>query len=117
MMPWPRSVQELVRRGASELGMASATDPRAGDLRHVALNFRAALQAIYAVLAGNGIAILRDAVVADDLAAGNLVKAIDLALPGYDFYPVYSADHARRNRNAGHSSITSCDQWPSRKAA
>jgi len=35
-------------------------------------------------------------VVADDLAAGNLVKVLDLALPGYGFYPVYSSDHPRR---------------------
>ena len=50
------------------------------------------MQAIDAVLAGDGIAILS----ADNLAAGTLVKVLDLALPGYGFYPVYSSDHPRR---------------------
>jgi LysR family transcriptional regulator, glycine cleavage system transcriptional activator len=76
--------------------MASATDPRAQDLGQVALSFREEVHAIDAVLAGGGIAILSDVVVADDLAAGNLVKVLDLALPGYGFYPVYSPDHPRR---------------------
>ena len=61
-----------------------------------ALSFREEAHAIDAVLAGAGIAILSDVVVADDLAAGNLVKVLDLALPGYGFYPVYSPDHPRR---------------------
>ncbi len=76
--------------------MASAADPRAHDLGSAALSFREESHAIDAVLAGDGIAILSDVVVADDLAAGNLVKVLDLALPGYGFYPVYSPDHPRR---------------------
>jgi len=76
--------------------MASASDPRAHDLGGVALSFREELHAIDAVFAGEGIAILSDVVVADELAAGNLVKALDLALPGYGFYPVYLPDHPRR---------------------
>jgi LysR family transcriptional regulator, glycine cleavage system transcriptional activator len=77
--------------------MAAATDPRAGDLGEAVLSFREELHAIDAVLAGQGVAILSDVVVADDLAAGNLVKALDLALPGHGFYPVYSPDHPRRD--------------------
>jgi LysR family glycine cleavage system transcriptional activator len=76
--------------------MASSIDPRAHDLGGVALSFREELHAIDAVLAGDGIAILSDVVVADDLAAGTLVKVLDLALPGYGFYPVYSSDHPSR---------------------
>jgi LysR family glycine cleavage system transcriptional activator len=76
--------------------MALATDPRAHDLGSAALSFREESHAIDAVLAGDGIAILSDVVVADDLAAGNLIKVLDLALPGYGFYPVYSSDHPRR---------------------
>lgn len=62
----------------------------------MAVSFREELHAIDAVLAGDGIAILRDVVVADDLAAGNLVKVLAFALPGYGFYPIYSADHPGR---------------------
>jgi LysR family glycine cleavage system transcriptional activator len=76
--------------------MATATDSRAQDLGDIALSFREESHAIDAVLAGDGVAILSDIVVADDLAAGNLVKVLDLALPGYGFYPVYSPDHPRR---------------------
>jgi len=76
--------------------MASVADPRAHDLKDVALSFREEAHAIDAVLAGEGIAILSDIVVADDLAAGTLVKVLDLGLPGYGFYPVYSPDHPRR---------------------
>ena len=34
--------------------------------------------------------------VADDLASGALVKALDIGLPGFGFYPVYEPDHPRR---------------------
>jgi LysR family glycine cleavage system transcriptional activator len=61
-----------------------------------ALSFREELHAVEAVLAGQGIALCSDIVVADELAAGTLVKALDLSLPGYGFYPLYRADHPRR---------------------
>lgn len=75
--------------------MASAAGPRARSCR-IALSFREELHAIEAVLAGQGIALCSDIVVADDLASGTLVKAFDLALPGYGFYPLYAFDHPRR---------------------
>jgi LysR family glycine cleavage system transcriptional activator len=73
--------------------MASATDPGARQGCQIALSFREELHAIEAVLAGQGIALCSDVVVADDLSSGTLVKALDLALPGYGYYPVYSVDH------------------------
>ena len=36
------------------------------------------------------------AVVADDIASGALIKAFDLSLPGYGYYPVYASNHPRR---------------------
>jgi LysR family glycine cleavage system transcriptional activator len=76
--------------------MASATDPRAREGCQIALSFREELHAIEAVLAGHGIALCSDVVVADDLASGALVKVLDLALPGYGYYPVYAVDHPHR---------------------
>jgi LysR family glycine cleavage system transcriptional activator len=76
--------------------MASVSDPRARQGSQVALSFREELHAIEAVLAGQGIALCGDVVVADDLASGALVKALDLALPGYGFYPVYAPNHPRQ---------------------
>ena len=76
--------------------MASVSDPRAGNTCQIALSFREELHAIEAVLAGQGIALCSDIVVADDLASGALAKALDLALPGYGYYPVYASNHPRR---------------------
>jgi LysR family transcriptional regulator, glycine cleavage system transcriptional activator len=75
--------------------MASADDPRARQGCEIALSFREELHAIEAALAGQGIALCSDVIVADDLASGSLVKALDLALPGYGFYPVYATSHPR----------------------
>jgi LysR family glycine cleavage system transcriptional activator len=72
-----------------------ASGSRARPCR-IALSFREELHAIEAVLAGQGIALCSDIVVADDLASGTLVKAFNLALPGYGFYPLYAFDHPRR---------------------
>jgi LysR family transcriptional regulator, glycine cleavage system transcriptional activator len=77
--------------------LASVSDPRARQRWQIALSFREELHAIEAVLAGQGIALCSDVIVADDLASGALVKATDLALPGYGFYPVYAPDHPRRD--------------------
>jgi DNA-binding transcriptional LysR family regulator len=70
LVPWERWFE-----------MASATDPRAREGCQIALSFREELHAIEAVLAGHGIALCSDVVVADDLASGALVKVLDLALP------------------------------------
>jgi len=77
--------------------IASVAYPRAGQGCQIALSFREELHAIEAVLAGQGIALCSDVVVADDLARGALVKALDLALPGYGYYPVYAPNHPRRS--------------------
>jgi LysR family transcriptional regulator, glycine cleavage system transcriptional activator len=76
--------------------MASAGDPRARHGCQIALSFREELHAIEAVLAGQGVALCSDVIVADDLASGALVKVFDLALPGYGFYPVYAPGHPCR---------------------
>ena len=63
------------------------------DMQH--LSFREELHAIEAVIAGQGIGVFSDVLVAQELAAGTLVKAFDLSLPGYCFYVVRRRDHAR----------------------
>ena len=76
--------------------IASESDPQAPQGCQIALSFREELHAIEAVLAGQGMALCGDVVVADDLASGALVKPFDLALPGYGFYPVYPPNHPRQ---------------------
>ncbi len=67
--------------------------PELAEMEH--LSFREELHAIEAVLAGQGIGLLSDVLVASDLASGALVKALDLSLSGYRFYVVRRANHAR----------------------
>jgi LysR family glycine cleavage system transcriptional activator len=63
------------------------------DMEH--LSFREELHAIEAVIAGQGIGLLSDVLVASELASGALVKASDLALSGYRFFIVRRAHHSR----------------------
>ena len=59
------------------------------------LSFREELHAIEAVIAGQGIGIFSDVLVARELAAGTLVRPFDLCLPGYRFYLVRTPGHPR----------------------
>jgi LysR family glycine cleavage system transcriptional activator len=59
------------------------------------LSFREELHAIEAVIAGQGIGIFSDVLVGPELAAGTLVRAFDLSLPGYRFYVVRAPGHPR----------------------
>ena len=67
--------------------------PEFKDMDH--LSFREELHAIEAVIAGQGIGIFSNVLVAHELAAGTLVKAFDLSLPGYRFYVVGAHGHPR----------------------
>jgi LysR family glycine cleavage system transcriptional activator len=67
--------------------------PEFSDMQH--LSFREELHAIEAVVAGQGIGLFSDVLVASELASGALVKAFDLSLPGYRFYVVRRTDHPR----------------------
>jgi LysR family glycine cleavage system transcriptional activator len=67
--------------------------PEFKDMDH--LSFREELHAIEAVIAGQGIGIFSNVLVAHELAAGTLVKAFDLSLPGYRFYVVRTPGHPR----------------------
>lgn len=67
--------------------------PEFKDMDH--LSFREELHAIEAVIAGQGIGIFSNVLVAHELAAGRLVKAFNLSLPGYRFYLVRTPGHPR----------------------
>lgn len=76
---------------------AHAVDPETpAAIPMGALSFREELHAIEAVLAGQGVAILSDVLVARELTSGALVKALDLPLPGFGFYFVHVPDHPRQ---------------------
>jgi|SRR5581483_7555682 len=63
------------------------------EMQH--LSFREELHAIEAVVAGQGIGIFSDALVAQELASGILAKAFELSLRGYGFYVVRRTGHPR----------------------
>jgi LysR family glycine cleavage system transcriptional activator len=67
--------------------------PELKDMEH--LSFREELHAIEAVIAGQGVGIFSDVLVAKELAAGTLVKAFAVSLPGYHFHLVRPSDHPR----------------------
>lgn len=67
--------------------------PDLAEMQH--LSFREELHAIEAVVAGQGIGLFSDALVASELAAGTLVKASNLSLPGYRYYVVRRPGHPR----------------------
>jgi LysR family glycine cleavage system transcriptional activator len=67
--------------------------PTYKDMQH--LSFREELHAIEAVIAGQGVGLFSDVLVARELDNGTLVKPFDLSLPGYSFYLVRRPDHPR----------------------
>jgi LysR family glycine cleavage system transcriptional activator len=78
------------------LGVARARWRDVPELRDVDhLSFREELHAIEAVIAGQGIGIFSNVLVAPELAAGTLVKAFNLSLPGYRFFAVRLPHHPR----------------------
>lgn len=76
---------------------ARAVDPELPVISEVEeMNFREELHAIEAVIAGQGISILSDVIVARELASGVLVKALDLPISGLTFYLVHIPGHPRQ---------------------
>jgi LysR family transcriptional regulator, glycine cleavage system transcriptional activator len=59
------------------------------------LSFREELHAIEAAIAGQGIAICSDVLIAPELASGALVPVSRITLPGYGFYAVHRANHPK----------------------
>jgi LysR family transcriptional regulator, glycine cleavage system transcriptional activator len=76
---------------------ARTVDPKLPDLREVwAFRFSEELHALDAVIAGQGIAICGDIVLADALRDETLCRAHELTLPGLGFYLTHLPDTPRR---------------------
>jgi len=92
---WP----PFVPRAATWQRWLSAAQRRWRDVPDLSemdhLNFREELHAIDAVLAGQGIGMISDLLVGDELKTGALIRAIDLKLSGFGFYLVRSSGHPR----------------------
>jgi LysR family transcriptional regulator, glycine cleavage system transcriptional activator len=78
------------------LAIARKRWPEMPELKEVDhLSFREELHAIEAVIAGQGIGLFSNVLVAPELKAGTLVKAFDVSLPGYRYYLVHQPNHPR----------------------
>jgi LysR family transcriptional regulator, glycine cleavage system transcriptional activator len=66
---------------------------------------------IEAIVAGQGLGLCSDVLVARELRDGRLVRVSDIVLPGYGFYFVYRAEHPRRR------SLEALLGWMQRQAA
>jgi LysR family transcriptional regulator, glycine cleavage system transcriptional activator len=75
--------------------------PELHEMDH--LSFREELHAIEAVIAGQGIGICSDELIAPELSSGTLVKVFDVRLPGYGFYLIHLPDHPRQKTIAAFS--------------
>ncbi|MCA6122908.1 LysR family transcriptional regulator [Bradyrhizobium sp. WSM 1704] len=84
---WERWIQAACRRGNGTATPAAVPG----------LTFREELHAIEAAIAGQGIAICSDILVAPELADGRLVAVSRTTLPGYGFYIVHRPDHPKRD--------------------
>lgn len=67
-----------------------------GTVRPPELKFHEEHHGIEAIVAGQGVGLCSDVLVARELRDGRLVRISDIALPGYGFYFVYRAEHPRR---------------------
>jgi LysR family glycine cleavage system transcriptional activator len=61
------------------------------------LSFREDIHAIEAVIAGQGIGVFSDALIADELKSGALVQATDSSIEGWGYYILYQPDHPRKS--------------------
>jgi LysR family transcriptional regulator, glycine cleavage system transcriptional activator len=74
---------------------ACAGAPEAAQIVSSGPLFREELHAIDAMLHGQGIGMTSDILAERELARGDLVKLLDMPLPGFGFYLSYRSDHPR----------------------
>lgn len=67
-----------------------------GTVRPPHLRFEEEHHGIEAIVAGQGLGLCSDVLVARELRDGRLQRVSDIVLPGYGFYFVYRAEHPRR---------------------
>jgi LysR family glycine cleavage system transcriptional activator len=79
------------------LAMAREVNPNFSSVgEQGVLSFDEELNAIDAMITGQGIGICSDVLIRSELEAGSLVKLADFAMPGLGFYLVYAPHHPRQ---------------------
>jgi LysR family glycine cleavage system transcriptional activator len=76
------------------------------DMAANGLTFTEELHAIDSVIAGQGVGLFSDVLVAHELATGELVRLLDFSLSGFSFYIAHTPDHPRQ------TVIDAFAEWP-----
>lgn len=82
-----------------------------GTVQPPHLKFHEEHHGIEAIVAGQGLGLCSDVLVARELRDGRLLRVSDIVLPGYGFYVVYRAEHPRRG------AVEALVRWMQRQAA
>ncbi|MBL0115319.1 MAG: LysR family transcriptional regulator [Sphingomonadales bacterium] len=93
---WPLTDAEAPTWRRWENAARAAGHPISRTVRPPQLKFHEEHHGIEAIVAGRGLGLCSDVLVARELDDGRLVQISDIVLPGYGFYFVYRADHPRR---------------------
>lgn len=94
-----------------EAAARAAGHPLKGAVRPPQLKFHEEHHGIEAIVAGQGLGLCSDVLVARELRDGRLLRISDIVLPGYGFYFIYRGEHPRRG------ALEALLRWMQRQAA
>ncbi len=92
---WPDADADAPRWQRWEREAKAAGEPAQDLASRVSLRFEEELHSIEAVIAGHGLAICSDILIAPELASGKLLRLSAVTLPGYGFYLVHRRQHPK----------------------
>jgi LysR family glycine cleavage system transcriptional activator len=95
-MGWPLTDAEAPTWRRWESAARAAGHRINGAVLPAQLKFHEEHHGIEAVIAGQGLGLCSDVLVARELSEGRLLQVSDIVLPGYSFWFVYRAEHPRR---------------------
>lgn len=93
---WPLTDGDAPTWRRWEAEAREAGNQISGTVRPPHLKFQEEHHGIEAIVAGQGLGLCSDVLVARELCDGRLLRVSDIVLPGYGFYFVFRADHPRR---------------------
>ena len=108
---WPLTDEEAPTWRRWENAARAAAHPISRTVRPPQLKFHEEHHGIEAIVAGRGLGLCSDVLIARELGDGRLAQISEIVLPGYGFYFVYRADHPRRR------SLETLLRWMQREAS
>lgn len=108
---WPLTDKEAPTWRRWESHARAAGHPIEAAVRAPQLKFHEEHHGIDAIVAGQGLGLCSDVLVASELRDGRLRRVSDIEIPGYGFYFVYRAEHPRRG------AVEALLRWMQREAS